>query len=185
MTRDRMDLRHGRAAPSGRSGRVGSEGLGLLGVGVHDGDVVHGARIGVAPLGGGAPTDPGRHAGAALVARDPFNALGIHSDARGGEAADKLELLARAPRNWGEFKTPTLRNTARTAPYMHQGQMATLHDVLRYYSTLEGMVQLGHHQESILVPLKLADGELDDLVAFLESLTDVELDPTLLAAPRD
>ena len=50
---------------------------------------------------------------------------------------------------------------------MHQGQFATLRDVVRFYSTLEGALPPGHHQERILRPLQLTEGELDDLVAFL------------------
>jgi cytochrome c peroxidase len=140
--------------------------------------------LGVAPLGGGMRTDPGRHAGVESVLRDSFNALSAYSDAREGAPRDKLEFLARGPELWGQFKTPTLRNVARTAPYMHQGQLATLRDVVHFYSTLEGAAPAGHHQELTLQPLGLSAEEQADLVAFLESLTDEPLDPALLAAPR-
>jgi cytochrome c peroxidase len=138
---------------------------------------------GVAPLGGGDPFDPARYEGVRAVLNDPFNALGPHSDARAGAAAEKLETLARGPETWGEFKTPTLRNVARTAPYMHQGQFASLADVVRFYSTLEGSAPPGHHQEQVLQPLELTEDEQADLIAFLESLTDENLDPSLLAPP--
>ena len=139
--------------------------------------------LGLAPPGGGMRTDPGRHAGVDAVKRDPFNALSPYSDAREGAPRDKLEFLSRGPELWGQFKTPTLRNVARTAPYMHQGQLATLQDVLHFYSTLEGAAPAGHHQESTLKPLGLTPEEQADLVAFLESLTDEPLDPSLLAPP--
>ena len=66
---------------------------------------------------------------------------------------------------------------------MHQGQLATLKDVVRYYSTLEGRRPPGPHDEKILAPLNLTEGEMDDLVAFLESLTGEPLPPELLHPP--
>jgi cytochrome c peroxidase len=135
---------------------------------------------GVAPLGGGEPFDAGRYAGAEALLRDPFNSTGAFSDAPGGTRATQVRTLARGPESWGEFKTPTLRNVALTAPYMHQGQFATLAEVVRFYSTLEGSAPPGHHQEQVLQPLGLSAEEQADLVAFLGSLTDTAVDPALL-----
>jgi cytochrome c peroxidase len=64
-----------------------------------------------------------------------------------------------------------LRNAALTAPYMHNGRLATLRDVVRHYSELD-MDRVHADGESVLRPLKLSAREADDLVAFLESLTD-------------
>ncbi len=133
---------------------------------------------------GGKPRDPARYDGARRVKSDPFNAAGGFSDAPDGAAALLVRSLDTSPRIWGEFKVPSLRNVARTAPYMHEGQFATLRDVLQYYSTLEGAVQMGHHKtETLLQPLKLAPGEIDDLLAFLESLTDEAIPPELTRPP--
>lgn len=67
---------------------------------------------------------------------------------------------------------------------MHQGQLATLDDVLHHYSTLEGALPPGHHRpETILVPLHLSGQETADLRAFLESLTDDALAPELTRPP--
>jgi cytochrome c peroxidase len=112
---------------------------------------------------------------------DPLRSAGPFSDAPDGERARTLERLARGPETYAQLRTPSLRNVARTAPYMHQGQLATLHDVLHFYSTLEGQVPTGHHEETILEPLQLTPEEQSDLEAFLESLTDESLDPALLA----
>lgn len=128
-------------------------------------------NIGVPPLDGGKPTDPGRFAGARAVLADEFNARSEFSDARTGEAVLELDTLEVNPQSFGEHRTPSLRNVALSPPYMHQGQFATLRDVLRFYSTLEGATQVGHHQEQTLQPLELSEREIDDLVAFLESLT--------------
>ena len=135
------------------------------------------------PLDGGRPSDPGRYAGIERLLIEPLRSAGPHSDDPEGEKARALARLARGPQTFAELKTPTLRNVARTAPYMHQGQLATLDDVLHFYSTLEGQVPTGHHEETILVALELTDAERADLKAFLEALTDESLDPALLAAP--
>jgi cytochrome c peroxidase len=79
--------------------------------------------------------------------------------------------LATEHRNFGEFKVPGLRNVARTAPYMHNGSLATLADVVRHYSELSPD-RIHSDGEAILKPLKLNEGESKDLVAFLESLQD-------------
>ena len=94
-----------------------------------------------------------------------------------------IARIVQPPESWATFKTPSLRNVARTAPYMHQGQFATLKDVLHYYSTLEGTVPVGHHGETVIQPLNLADDELADLEAFLETLSDPPLPAELLRAP--
>jgi cytochrome c peroxidase len=68
---------------------------------------------------------------------------------------------------------------------MHQGQFRTLAEVVRFYSTLEGATQVGHHQEQVLQPLQLSEGEQRDLVAFLESLTGAPPASALLAPLPD
>jgi cytochrome c peroxidase len=141
-------------------------------------------NIGIPPLGGGLPRDPARYAGIERLKRDPFNALGEYSDDRSGAAALQLETLVHNPQAFGEFRTPSLRNVALSPPYMHQGQFATLADVLHFYSTLEGVTQVGHHQEQTLVALELTAQESADLVAFLENLTGAEPDREWLAPRR-
>ena len=64
-----------------------------------------------------------------------------------------------------------MRNVAQTAPYMHNGSLATLRDVVRHYSELNEE-RLHQDGERILKPLKLTESEVADLVAFLESLTE-------------
>jgi hypothetical protein len=66
---------------------------------------------------------------------------------------------------------------------MRQGQFATLGQVVEYYSTLRGAAFGGAHRETVLRPLALTAGEAADLVAFLESLTDEEIDPALRRPP--
>lgn len=144
-------------------------------------------NVRVAPLSDELPPDSGRHGGVAQLLADPFNASGPFSDAPEGEAARRVRHLARKPGDAGLFRTPTLRNVAVTAPYMHQGQFADLDRVLRHYNTFDGALPPDHHStlERFLAPLQLTDAELADLRAFLETLTDVALDPALLRTPPD
>jgi cytochrome c peroxidase len=67
----------------------------------------------------------------------------------------------------GRFKTPTLRGVALTAPYMHDGSLATLEDVVAFYNKGGGR---NPHLDPALAPLGLTDDEVRDLVAFLKAL---------------
>lgn len=117
--------------------------------------------------------DPGRHGGIRRLQANPFNLLGRHSDAREGAASVRTRHVSLEHRNFGEFKVPMLRNVAATAPYMHNGSLATLADVVRHYSELN-VDRLHADGESLLKPLRLSAGEAADLVAFLESLSERE-----------
>jgi cytochrome c peroxidase len=138
--------------------------------------------IGVPPRAGLAP-DHGRADGVARLTRDEFQAGGHFSDDPQSEAARTTAFLDPNASVRGQVKTPSLRNVATTAPYMHQGQLAALGDVVRYYSTLEGRTPPGPDDEKILAPLRLDEGETADLIAFLESLTGAPLSPVLLRRP--
>jgi cytochrome c peroxidase len=67
------------------------------------------------------------------------------------------------------FKTPSLRELAWTAPYMHDGSLATLHDVVRHYE--RGGVARPTRSKDLPVNLRLTDAERAELVAFLETLS--------------
>lgn len=68
------------------------------------------------------------------------------------------------------FKVPTLRNIELTAPYMHDGKIKTLVEVIEHYNS----GGKDHVNKSLLIkPLNLSDNEKDDLLAFLHSLTDI------------
>ena len=80
----------------------------------------------------------------------------------------------------GAFKTPTLRNIAVTAPYMHDGSLATLLDVVEHYNN-GGVTEAGNPINPFLSggirPLDLSEQEIDDLVAFMETLTSPRFQP--------
>ena len=140
-------------------------------------------NIGIPPVAGGMPTDSGRYEAVQLLKDDPFNAAGRYSDDTTGPNARLVRGLIDSPENWGRFRTPSLREVARTAPYMHEGRFKTLEEVLRFYSTLEGAVQLDHHQEKVLEPLDLSDSEISDLIAFLRSLNGTPSAPEFATSP--
>ncbi|TAK52397.1 MAG: hypothetical protein EPO27_01340 [Betaproteobacteria bacterium] len=117
--------------------------------------------------------DPGRHGGIRRLQASAYNLLGRYNDDRSGAAATRTRHVALEHRNFGEFKVPGLRNAALTAPYMHNGSLATLADVVRHYSELD-VERLHADGEAILKPLRLTPQDSADLVAFLESLTERE-----------
>ncbi|MEZ7901551.1 MAG: cytochrome c peroxidase [Flavobacteriales bacterium] len=67
------------------------------------------------------------------------------------------------------FKTPSLRNIELTAPYMHDGSLTTLEEVVEHYNT-GGKNHI--HKDSLIVPLNLNKNQKLDLVSFLKTLTD-------------
>jgi cytochrome c peroxidase len=71
----------------------------------------------------------------------------------------------------GAFRTPSLRDVSRTGPYMHDGSMATLAEVVAFYDRGAGS---NPHLDGLIRPLGLTVRERRDLVAFLEALTGRE-----------
>lgn len=80
-----------------------------------------------------------------------------------------LETITGDPTDNGKFKTPTLRNIFLTGPYMHDGRFRTLREVVQHYND-------GGHQsknkDPLMRKLNLTESQMQDVVAFLESLTD-------------
>jgi cytochrome c peroxidase len=73
----------------------------------------------------------------------------------------------------GRFRVPSLRNIAVTKPYMHDGSIATLEGVLDHY-VAGGRARGAPQQSSLITPLQLDGQQRSDLIAFLNSLTDLE-----------
>ncbi|QPK61517.1 c-type cytochrome [Methylomonas sp. LL1] len=74
----------------------------------------------------------------------------------------------------GAFKTPTLRNIALTAPYMHDGSLKTLKEVVIHYNNggvTPANAQVNAFLSGGIRPLNLSDAQIDDLVAFMDALT--------------
>lgn len=140
--------------------------------------------LGLAGANGKVPDDPARLAAVEVVQKSPFNAAGVFSDAPNSPKAAMVRGLKRSPELFGQFRTPPLRGVALTPPYMHDGRMATLADVVRFYDTLEGASPVGHHGESVLTPLGLGEPGRADLIEFLRSLTPAKSDSPWWRAPE-
>ena len=114
--------------------------------------------------------DKGRYAGILNVQKSRFNLLGEYSDADDPDVGQQTRLLKKRHDSFGQFRVPGLRGIAQTAPYMHNGSIATLDDVVNHYSGLD-MERLHTDGTSILKPLNLSESEAEQLVAFLRTLS--------------
>jgi cytochrome c peroxidase len=111
--------------------------------------------------------DTGREGGIESVLALEWNGASQWSDEG---AAPHLEGLAPVETDYLAFKTPTLRNVALTAPYMHNGSIGSLWDVLEFYRFGGRDDGAGVHDVAIQ-PLDLSDEEIHDIIAFLNSLS--------------
>jgi len=68
-----------------------------------------------------------------------------------------------------QYKTPSLRNIALTAPYIHNGSLSSLEDVIRFYN--QGGVD-NENLDLLIKALNLTEREINDLAKFLQALTD-------------
>ncbi|MES2764615.1 MAG: cytochrome c peroxidase [Bacteroidota bacterium] len=94
-----------------------------------------------------------------------FHSVGLHT-----HYADRGRyMVTNQGSDIGKFKTPSLRNVALTAPYMNDGFLTTLEDVVRHYNS-GGKAFV--NKDTLLKPLNLSVQEQADLVAFLKTLTD-------------
>lgn len=74
----------------------------------------------------------------------------------------------------GKFKTPSLRNIAKTAPYMHDGRFTTLRQSIEHYNRNFHYTQNLAPELITAVKNRMSESDIDDLIAFLETLTDYE-----------
>lgn len=128
-------------------------------------------------------TESSVHAGSTFGA-ESFHNTGLYNlDGRGSYPPNNTGVyeITGAPSDMGRFRAPTLRNVAVTAPYMHDGSVATLEEVIRIYERGGRLLDDGPYAgDGAENPLKsgfipgftLTNEERADLLAFLESLTD-------------
>lgn len=117
-----------------------------------------------------------------LMTDNAFHNIGLDSAFSGFDVG--RFAVTGAPMDMGAFKTPTLRNIALTAPYMHDGRFQTLEEVIDFYS---GGVRHSPSLDPIMtkpgtgITLGLTPQQKSDLIAFLHTLTDDEFvtDPEL------
>jgi cytochrome c peroxidase len=144
----------------------------------------HFHNTGVPPRDAARP-DRGRAAATAKVRHDEFNCLGAFSDAPPQACEELRFMVSDDPSLEGAFKTPSLRNVALRAPYMHAGQFASLEAVVAHYAkpprAAVGHSELahdgaGHHERK---RIRLSESDVQDLAAFLRTLSDAAME-----APR-
>ncbi len=102
-----------------------------------------------------------------------FHNTGLYNvDGEGSypEGNEGLFNVTGKPEDMGKFKSPTLRNIAVTAPYMHDGSIETLEEVIEHYGA--GGRADTPHADFQMTQFNLKPDEMADLVAFMEALTD-------------
>jgi cytochrome c peroxidase len=122
-------------------------------------------------VGDHVPTaDDGRFTDLGKVLSNAYNGTSQFSDDLAAGHA-KLDGLAPLDADKGKFRTKSLRHVAETAPYMHNGSMKTLEEVVHFYNLGGGDSGFTGTKDAKILPLNLTAGEQADLVAFLKSLT--------------
>jgi cytochrome c peroxidase len=111
-------------------------------------------------------TDSGRSTSVATLKADPFNCLGLFSDAKPSACVELKFVTTTSPDLVGAFRSPSLRGVGQRMPTMHAGQFATLNELLAHYNKAPSAV-FGRTE---LKPLGLSDEQLGDIEAFLHTL---------------
>jgi cytochrome c peroxidase len=108
-----------------------------------------------------------------VTSRSAMPETGFHNTGLGTQGG--MEEFTLNPRDRGRFRTPSLRNVAVTAPYMHDGRFDTLEQVIHHYAAGGEAARLGQPdplRDPLIAGFTITDAEIADLTAFLESLTD-------------
>ena len=115
-----------------------------------------------------------------------FHNTGLYNiDGKGGYPVPNTGVneITTKVEDMGRFKVPTLRNIALTAPYMHDGSVATLRDAIAHYQVggrtisegkFAGIGSQNPYKSGFVKGFEITDSEIDDLIEFLQSLTDEE-----------
>ncbi len=109
-----------------------------------------------------------------------FNPKGIYFKDKGLGAFLKSQGVSNYRKEYGKFRVPTLRNIDITAPYMHNGVFKTLREVVSFYNTRDTRnwpraEESRNVNKDEIGDLGLSEKEIDDLVAFMKTLTDESL----------
>jgi cytochrome c peroxidase len=113
------------------------------------------------------PPDSGRAVGARKVVAGEFSCASPYSDAKPEDCQELRFAVTEGAELVRAYKTPSLRNVAGRAPYMHAGQLASLSDVVAHYAAAPA----APFGRSELKPIRLSPNEQHQLVAFLQTLT--------------
>ncbi|MDK9777693.1 MULTISPECIES: methanobactin export MATE transporter MbnM [unclassified Vibrio] len=136
-------------------------------------------------------SDSTLHDDSVFVSRPFFNTGLYNIDGKGSYpiADNSLFTVTQDPKDKGKFRPPTLRNIAYTAPYMHDGSIATLGEVLDFYANGGRNITSGEHQgdgrknpnkSEFVKGFTLSAQEKQDMLMFLHALSD----ETFISNPR-
>ena len=114
--------------------------------------------------------DAGRYTGIERVRKDPYSLTGHYNGTRVSQEILKTTSVTLSQVNFGQWRTPSLRNLIYTAPYMHDGSLATLREVVDAYADIDPG-RIHSNGEAIIRPLDMNDRDREDLVAFLKTLS--------------
>ena len=123
---------------------------------------------------------------------DSFHDIGLPNHKREFKSIDGKTLTANSDRGRGPFfeknvklqfafKTPGLRNLPARAPYMHDGSLHTLTDVVKHYNS--GVINRPSLSDEVK-PLRMSEAEVNDVVAFLETLVSDDPAISIPVLPR-
>ena len=124
---------------------------------------------------------------ASRLVETPFHNTGLYNiDGNGGFPVPNRGVfeLSGKPSDMGKFRAPSLRNVAVTAPYMHDGSVADLVEVLAFYAAGGRVIASGPHagdgranphKDGLIQNISLTEQDQADIIAFLRTLTDEDL----------
>lgn len=112
--------------------------------------------------------DRGRYDAVIGLVESHFSIAGAYSD---DYSISRMDGLEPSESMLGQFRTRSLRQVANTGPYMHTGALATLEDVVLFYDQGGGDWGFVGEKDGRMAPLGLSADEIEDVVAFMETLT--------------
>lgn len=123
------------------------------------------------------PNDPGRWDGIPIYLGWDFNTAGPYND---DPSIDRTKGVMQEDKWQGAFRTKGLRSVAKTGPFLHTGRLTTLREVVEFYNEGGDADGYAGKKDERMVPLNLTPEEIDDLVAFMETLTGDPIPEALL-----
>ncbi len=124
------------------------------------------------PSGDGEPEDSGRYRGLELLDASELRADGRFASVVDASLIAKLKSAVRGKLTRGQFKTPSLRNVTERTAFLHHGRIASLKAAVARYVSLRSRARQDARADPLTSSVEVSLQDVDDLVAFLQTLTD-------------